>query len=170
VPYKTDVLRKLPRILGIAMLPWIWLRCGPQHLYLSVQFLSKLPVHDARHHVTQVNVEQLKTLHKLAAKRGLRSPIRRQAVPRAGRGSRCCVKRLDGRHPRPRSRSPWLGRSQSALVVHKVAQVSPRTVQALSKVVGSDLQHLSGNGVAYTEDGAEDEGQALLRIKAKKHP
>src|SRR5260221_12968007 len=33
---------------------------------------------------------------------------------------------------------------QSALVVHKVAQVSPRTGQALSKVVGSDLQHLSG--------------------------
>ena len=25
------------------MLPWIWLRCGPQCLYLSVQFLSKLP-------------------------------------------------------------------------------------------------------------------------------
>jgi hypothetical protein len=43
VPYKTDVLRKLPRILGIAMLPWIWLCCGPQYLYLSVQFLSKLP-------------------------------------------------------------------------------------------------------------------------------
>src|ERR1700731_737414 len=59
---------------------------------------------------------------------------------------------------------------QSAFVVHKVAQVSPRTGQALSKVVGSDLQHLSGNGVAYTEDGAEDEGQALLTIKAKKHP
>src|SRR6202007_188320 len=59
---------------------------------------------------------------------------------------------------------------QSALVVHKVAQVSPRTGQALSKVVGTDLQHLSGNGVAYTEDGAEDEGQALLTIKAKKHP
>src|ERR1700751_2360219 len=58
---------------------------------------------------------------------------------------------------------------QSALVVPKVAQVSPRTGQSLSKVVGSDLQHLSGNGVAYTEDGAEDEGQALLAIKAKKH-
>src|ERR1700726_4743 len=59
---------------------------------------------------------------------------------------------------------------QSALVVHKVAQVSPRTGQALSKVIGSDLQHLSGNGVAYTEDGAEDEGQALIAVKAKKHP
>src|SRR5580700_5398735 len=59
---------------------------------------------------------------------------------------------------------------QSALVVHKVAQVSPRTGQALSKVVGSDLQHLSGNGVAYTEDRAEDEGQALLAVKTKKHP
>src|SRR4029077_20754635 len=59
---------------------------------------------------------------------------------------------------------------QSALVVHKVAPVSPRTRQALSKVVGSDLQHLSGNGVAYTEDGAEDEGQALIAVKAKKHP
>src|SRR6266436_1140845 len=58
---------------------------------------------------------------------------------------------------------------ESALVVHKVAQVSPRTGQALSKVVGSDLQHLSGNGVAYTEDGAEDKGQALFTIKAKKH-
>src|ERR1700746_1670908 len=58
---------------------------------------------------------------------------------------------------------------QSALAVHKVAQVSPRTGQALSKVVGSDLQHLSGNGVAYTEDGAEDKGQALLAVKAKKH-
>src|ERR1700732_1835122 len=30
---------------------------------------------------------------------------------------------------------------QSALVVHKVAQGSPRTGQSLSKVVGSDLQH-----------------------------
>src|ERR1700752_5367607 len=59
---------------------------------------------------------------------------------------------------------------ESALIVHKIAQVSPRTGQSLSKVVGSDLQHLSGNGVAYTEDGAEDEGQALLAIKAKKHP
>src|SRR5246127_3985010 len=58
---------------------------------------------------------------------------------------------------------------QSALVVHKVAQVSPRTGQALSKVVGSDLQHLSGNGVAYSEDGAEDKGQALLAVEAKKH-
>src|SRR5246500_4802821 len=58
---------------------------------------------------------------------------------------------------------------QAALVVHKVAQVSPRTGQALSKVVGSDLQHLSSNGVAYTKDGAEDEGQALLTIKAKEH-
>src|SRR5246127_1952367 len=56
---------------------------------------------------------------------------------------------------------------QSALVVHKVAQVSPRTGQALSKVVGSDLQHLSGNGVAYTKDGAEDKGQALLAVEAK---
>src|SRR6478736_6253470 len=58
---------------------------------------------------------------------------------------------------------------QSALVVHKVAQVSARTGQALAKVVGSDLQHLSGNGVAHTEDGAEDEGQALLAVEAKKH-
>src|ERR1700739_2861266 len=58
---------------------------------------------------------------------------------------------------------------QSAFVVHKVAQVSPRAGQALSKVVGSDLQHLSGNGVAYTEDGAEDEGQALLAVEAKKN-
>src|ERR1700747_820151 len=58
---------------------------------------------------------------------------------------------------------------QSALVVHEVAQVSARTGQALAKVVGSDLQELSGNGVAYTEDGTEDEGQALLAVKAKKH-
>src|ERR1700759_5717731 len=58
---------------------------------------------------------------------------------------------------------------QSALVVHEVAQVSTRTGQALAKVVGSDLQDLSGNSVAYTEDGAEDKGQALLAIKAKKH-
>src|SRR6202035_4363052 len=58
---------------------------------------------------------------------------------------------------------------QSALVVHKVAQVSPRTGQALSKVVRSDLQHLSSNGVAYLEDGTEDKGQTLLTIKAKKH-
>src|ERR1700726_1424152 len=58
---------------------------------------------------------------------------------------------------------------QSALVVHKVAQVSPRTGQALAKVVGSDLQHLSSNGVAYLEDRTEDEGQALFTIKAKKH-
>src|SRR3984885_1865557 len=53
---------------------------------------------------------------------------------------------------------------QSALVVHEVAQVP-----ALSKVVGSDLQHLSSNGVAYLEDRTEDEGQALFTIKAKKH-
>src|ERR1700730_7315220 len=59
---------------------------------------------------------------------------------------------------------------QSALVVHKVAQVSPRTGQALSKVVRSNLQHLSTNGVAYLEDGTEDKGQALLAVKAKKHP
>src|SRR6202041_1580733 len=58
---------------------------------------------------------------------------------------------------------------QSALVVHKVPQVSPRTGKALSKVVGSDLQHLSSNGVAYLEDRTEDEGQALFTIKAKKH-
>src|SRR3984893_17640184 len=58
---------------------------------------------------------------------------------------------------------------QSALVVHKVAQVSPRTGQALSKVVGSDLQHLSSNGVAYLEDRTEDKCQALFTIKAKKH-
>src|SRR3984893_12514691 len=58
---------------------------------------------------------------------------------------------------------------QSALVVHKVAQVSPRTGQALSKVVGSDLQHLSSNGVAYLEDRTEDKAQALFTIKAKKH-
>src|ERR1700758_3025612 len=58
---------------------------------------------------------------------------------------------------------------QSAFVVHEVAQVSPRTGQALAKVVGSDLQHRSGNGIAYTEDGAEDKGQALLAVKAKKH-
>src|ERR1700739_1892773 len=58
---------------------------------------------------------------------------------------------------------------QSALAVHEVAQVSARTGQALAKVVGSDLQELSGNGVAYTEDGTEDKGQALLAVKAKKH-
>src|ERR1700719_1631829 len=58
---------------------------------------------------------------------------------------------------------------QPALVVHKVAQVSARTGQAVAKVVGSDLQELSGNGVAYTEDGTEDKGQALLAVKAKKH-
>src|SRR6201986_1154007 len=49
---------------------------------------------------------------------------------------------------------------QSALVVHKVAQVSPRTGQALSEVVRSNLQHLSSNGVAYFEDRTEDKGQA----------
>src|ERR1700757_2257155 len=38
---------------------------------------------------------------------------------------------------------------QSALVVHEVAQVSARTGQALAKVVGSNLQHLSSNGIAY---------------------
>src|SRR6266851_2548844 len=58
---------------------------------------------------------------------------------------------------------------QSAFVVHKVAQVSPRTGQALSKVVGSDLQHLSSNGVAYLEDRTEDKAQALLAVEAKKH-
>src|ERR1700730_2817832 len=58
---------------------------------------------------------------------------------------------------------------QSALVVHEVAQVSARTGQALAKGVWTDLQELSGNGVAYTEDGAEDEGQALLAVKAKEH-
>src|SRR6202030_3502497 len=35
---------------------------------------------------------------------------------------------------------------QPALVVHKVAQVSPRTGQALSKVVGRDLQETRGAG------------------------
>ena len=39
--------------------------------------------------------------------------------------------------------------------------------QGLAKVAGSDLQELSGNGVAYTEDGAEDEGQPLFTVKAK---
>src|SRR5712675_2147704 len=58
---------------------------------------------------------------------------------------------------------------QSALVVHEVAQVSPRTGQALSKVVRSDLQHLSSNGVAYLEDRTEDKGQALFTVEAKKH-
>src|SRR6201988_4207603 len=58
---------------------------------------------------------------------------------------------------------------QSALVVHEVVQVSARTGQALAKVVGRDLQELSGNGVAYPEDGTEDKGQALLAVKAKKH-
>src|ERR1700745_1084341 len=57
---------------------------------------------------------------------------------------------------------------QSALVVHKVAQVSPRTGQSLSKVVRSNLQHLSTNGVAYFEDRTEDKGQALFTIKEKK--
>src|SRR5260370_17658284 len=54
---------------------------------------------------------------------------------------------------------------QPALVVHEVAQVSARTCHALSKVVGSDLQHLSGNGVAYLEDRTEDKGQALLPVE-----
>src|ERR1700722_20947991 len=58
---------------------------------------------------------------------------------------------------------------QSALVVHKVAQVSARTGQALAKVVGSYLQELSGNGVAYTEEGTDDKGHALLAVKANKH-
>src|SRR3984957_16281891 len=58
---------------------------------------------------------------------------------------------------------------QSALVVHEVAQVSPRTGQALSKVVRRDLPHPSGNGVPYLEDGSEDKGQALLTVEAKKH-
>src|ERR1700751_1730953 len=58
---------------------------------------------------------------------------------------------------------------QSALVVHKVAQVSPRPGQSLSKGVGRGLQHLSSNGVAYLEDRTEDKGQALFKIKAKKH-
>src|ERR1700751_3414303 len=44
---------------------------------------------------------------------------------------------------------------QSPLVAHEVAQVSPRTGQALSKVVGSDLQYLSSNSVAYLEDRTE---------------
>src|ERR1700732_1271664 len=52
----------------------------------------------------------------------------------------------------------------SALSVHEVAQVSPRTGQALAKIVGSDLQDLSGNRVADTKDSAEDEGQTLLTI------
>src|SRR5690242_21031229 len=58
---------------------------------------------------------------------------------------------------------------QSALVVHKVAQVPARTGQALPNVVGSDLQHLSGNGVTYLEDRTEDKSQALLAVEAKKH-
>jgi hypothetical protein len=35
----------------------------------------------------------------------------------------------------------------------------------LSKVVRSDLQHLSSNGVAYLEDGTEDKG-ALFTVEA----
>src|SRR5246127_5873937 len=58
---------------------------------------------------------------------------------------------------------------ESALVVHEVAQVSACTGQALAKVVGSNLQNLSGHGVAYTKDCAQDEGQTLLTIKAKEH-
>src|SRR5260370_19723234 len=58
---------------------------------------------------------------------------------------------------------------QSALVVHKVAQISPRTGQSLSKVVRSNLQHLSTNGVAYLADGTEDKSQAMLAVEAKKH-
>src|ERR1700720_3505796 len=58
---------------------------------------------------------------------------------------------------------------QSALFVHKVAQVSPRTGKAFLKIVRSNLQHLSTNDVAYLEDGTEDKGQALFTIKAKKH-
>src|SRR6476660_6478562 len=56
---------------------------------------------------------------------------------------------------------------QSALVVHKVAQVSPRTGQALSKVVGIDLYHLSSNGVAYLEDRTKDKGQAFVHDQGK---
>jgi hypothetical protein len=44
-----------------------------------------------------VSVERLTTLYKRNA--GFRSLIRRQAVPGAGRGSRCCVKRQDGFEP-----------------------------------------------------------------------
>jgi len=47
---------------------------------------------------------------------------------------------------------------ESALVVHEAAQVPPRAGQALAKVVGSNLQHLSGDSVAYLEDCTEDEG------------
>src|SRR6201981_217455 len=47
---------------------------------------------------------------------------------------------------------------------------SRRHGQALAKVVGSDLQGLSGNGVPYHEGGTEDKGQSLLAVKAKKHP
>src|ERR1700752_4183721 len=46
---------------------------------------------------------------------------------------------------------------QSALVVHEAAQVALRTGQTLAKVVGSNLQHLSGNSVAYLEDCTDDE-------------
>src|SRR5260370_3194494 len=58
---------------------------------------------------------------------------------------------------------------QSALVVHKVAQVSPRTGQALSKVLGRDPQHLSSNGVAYPEDRTADKGQAVFSTQANQH-
>src|ERR1700736_1456112 len=44
---------------------------------------------------------------------------------------------------------------QSALAVHEVAKISPRTGDALSKVVRSDLQPPNSNGVAYLEDGTE---------------
>src|SRR5260370_36741695 len=54
---------------------------------------------------------------------------------------------------------------QSALVVQKVAQVSPRTAESLSKVVGCNFQHLCGDGYAYTEYGPSREVQACLSAR-----
>jgi len=72
--------------------------------------------------------------------------IRSRRTTNLGIDVACCMKpRVFLAH---RQGFAW---SPVRLVVHKVAQVSPRTGQALPKVVGVDLQHLSSNGVAYSK-------------------
>ena len=54
---------------------------------------------------------------------------------------------------------------ESALVVHEAVEVPPGAREALAEVVAADLQELRGAAVAYSEDLAEDVGDALRTIE-----
>src|ERR1051326_1225693 len=58
---------------------------------------------------------------------------------------------------------------EPALAVHEAVKVSACAGQTLAEVVSTDLQELSANGVAHSEDLAEDVCEALLAIEAEQH-